>query len=41
MAIFPLPMHINLLKKIPSTANINVGIFRHDIDEHNCGKYDM
>ena len=33
--IYPSPMNIHLLKKIPSNANINVGSFHHDIVEQN------
>ena len=33
LAIFPSPIHNNLLKKITSIANINVGNFDHDIVE--------
>ena len=36
--IYPSPMNINLLKKVPSNANINVWIFHHDIVEYNSGK---
>ena len=36
--IFLVPININLLKKIPSSANINVGNFHHDIVESNIEK---
>ena len=33
LAIYPLPININHLKKITSNAKINVGKFHHDIVE--------
>ena len=39
--IYPLPMNINQLKKIPSAANINIDNSRPDIFEYNNKKADI
>ena len=33
--IYPMPMNINPLNKIPSNANTSVACFYHDIVEYN------
>ena len=38
LAIYPLPININPLKKVPNNANINLCSFHHDIVECNSGK---
>ena len=39
--IYPSPLTINILKKINSNANINVGTFHNDIIEYNDKKHDI
>ena len=41
LAIYPSPMNINLLKKIPSNNNINAGNCQYDIVEYTSGKSDI
>ena len=41
MAIYPSPVNNNLLKKILSNTNVNVGNFHNDIVEYNIRKSDI
>ena len=41
LLIYPSPMNINPMSRVPSNANINVVNFHHGIVEYNSEKYNI